>query len=68
MLCVFFSPYVFIILSLWLLVFGLEVLLRNELKTVYDDDGRQFNFSFNRIGVVYSLLVRNCIYEKKSCL
>lgn len=34
--------------------FGLEV-LRNELKTVYDD-GRQFNFIFNRIGVV-------CWYE-----
>lgn len=31
--------------------FGLEVLLRNELKTVYN--GRQFNFTFNRIGVVY---------------
>lgn len=39
--------------------FGLEVLLRNEWKTVYD--GRQFNFSFNRIGVV--CLVRN--YMKK---
>lgn len=41
--------------------FGLEVLLRNELKIVYD--GRQFNFKFNRIGVAgwYGIIWKSCL-------